>query len=127
MNDRLGVLVAGSLAASSRLERDRLDSVASRIGSLSAHLVYTATPRDDVRLFVETDGLSLPAAGRAMLVDPGLEQHDRSLLVSSTWNRTSRGGLAWSANLAYTHASSTPALSGTAIVGTTERLGRPRR
>ena len=122
VNDRLGVLVAGSLAASSRLERDRLDSVASRIGSLSAHLVYTATPRDDVRLFVETDGLSLPAAGRAMLVDPGLEQHDRSLLVSSTWNRTSRGGLAWSANLAYTHASSTPALSGTAIVGTTERL-----
>ena len=69
----------GRLAASSRLERDSQDSMASRVGSLSAHLVYTATPRDNVRLFVETDRLSLPAAGRAMLVDPGLEQKDRTI------------------------------------------------
>jgi hypothetical protein len=122
VNDRLGVHIAGSLAASSRFERDRQDSVASRTGSLSAHLVYAATPRDDVRLFVETDQQRLPAAGRAVLIDPGLLQHDRSLLMSSTWNRTSRGGLAWSANLAYGYAASTPALSGTSIVGTMERL-----
>ena len=122
VTDRLGVHVAGLLAASSRLERDRQDSVASRTGSLSAHLVYTATPRDDVRLFVVTDQQRLPAAGRAVLIDPGLPQTDRSLLLSSTWNRISRGGLAWSANLAYGYAASTPALSGTSIVGTMERL-----
>jgi hypothetical protein len=122
VTDRLGVHLAGVLAASSRLERDRPDSVASRTGSLSAHVVYAATPRDDVRLFVETDRLAVPAAERAALVDPGLQQRDRSWLLSSTWNRAPRGGLAWSANLTYGYASSTPALSGTAIVGTMERL-----
>ena len=50
------------------------------------------------------------------------QQHDRSLLLSSAWNRTSHGGLAWSANLTYGYASSTPPLSGTAIVSTMERL-----
>lgn len=122
LSDRLGIHLAGALAASSRLERDRQEAVSSRTGSLSAHLVYTATPRDDVRLFVETDRLALPAAGRATLVDPGLQQHDRSFLVSSTWNRVPHAGLAWSGNLTYGYGSSTAPLTGTAILGTMERL-----
>ncbi len=122
VNDRLGVHVAGALTGSTRLEGDGQDSIGSRIGSLSAHLVYAATPRDDVRVLIQTDRLSLPADGRALLVDPGLEQHDHSVLLSSTWNHTARARLATSTNITYGHASSTPALSGSAIVGTMERL-----
>ena len=62
VNDRLGVHVVGALTGSSRLEGDGQDSIGSRIGSLSAHLVYAASPRDDVRVLIQTDRLSLPAA-----------------------------------------------------------------
>ena len=49
-------------------------AVDSRARTLTSHLAYKATPRDDVRLFAQFDGLSFPAVGRAALVDPGLEQ-----------------------------------------------------
>jgi hypothetical protein len=122
VSDRLGLLVAGELARSSRLERERQAPVESRARTLSAHLAYKATARDDVRLFAQIDRLSFPVDGRATLVDPGLERQSRSTLISTTWNRTERAGLAWSADVTFGHASSTPALSGIPIVGTMERL-----
>ena len=122
VSDRLGILLAGALARSTRLERDRLSPLESRAQTLSAHLVYKATARDDLRLFAQADKLSFPVVGRATLVDPGLRQQSRSTLLSTTWNRTERVGLAWSANVTYAYASSVPALSGTPIVGTMERL-----
>ena len=122
VSDRLGVLLAGALARSSRLERDRQSAVESRAGTLSAHLTYKATARDDVRLFAQIDRLSFPVDGRAALVDPGLQQQSRSTLLTTTWNRNERGGFAWSGDLTYAHASSTPALSGMPVVGTMERL-----
>jgi len=122
VSTRLGILVAGALARSSRIERDRRAPVDSHAGTLSAHLAYKATARDDVRLFAQIDRLSFPADGRAALVDPGLERQSRSTLISTTWNRTERAGLAWSADLTFARASSTPALSGTPILGTMERL-----
>ena len=36
-----------------------------------------------------------------MLVDPGLQQREQSTLIATTWNRATRAGLAWSANLTY--------------------------
>jgi len=122
MTDRLGILLAGGLARSTRLERERLAPRESRAHSLSAHLVYKATARDDLRVFAQADRLSLPAAGRAALVDPGGAQQNRSTLLSATWNRNERVGLAWTANMMFAHASSSPALSGTPIIGTMERL-----
>ena len=61
---------AGSRARPA-LERDRRRRMDSRARTLTAHLTYKATPRDDVRLFAQADGLSFPAVGRAALVDPG--------------------------------------------------------
>jgi hypothetical protein len=122
VTDRLGILLAGALARSTRLERDRRALLESRARTLSAHLAYKATTRDDLRLFAQTDRLSFPVAGRATLVDPGLVQQSRATLLSTTWNRTGRVGLAWSANATYAGASSAPALSGLPIVGTMERL-----
>ena len=122
VSDRLGILVAGTLARSTRMERAILSPLESRAQTLSAHLAYKATARDDLRLFAQADRLSFPAAGRAALVDPNLRQEGRSGLLSATWNRTEPIGLAWTATLTDVRASSVPPLSGTPIVGTMERL-----
>ena len=94
----------------------------SRARTLTAHLNYQATPRDDVRLFAQADGLSFPAVGRTALVNPALAQTARSTLLSTTWDRAGRAGLAWSANATYVIATSGAALAGTPVLATMERL-----
>jgi hypothetical protein len=122
VSPRIGLLVAGSLAQSSRLERDRSATLPSRTQDLSAHLVFSATPHDELRLFAQNDRLVLPSAGRARLVDPALQQRDRFDVLSSTWEHRPPAGLAWSAVVTYSHAASAPALSGAPISGVMERL-----
>jgi hypothetical protein len=122
LSTRLGLLMAGTLARSSRLERERLEPLDSRALTLSAHLAYKATARDDVRVFAQADRLSFPVSGRATLVDRDLAQQSRATLLSTTWNRTERVGLAWSADATYAHITSEPALSGMPVIGTMERL-----
>jgi hypothetical protein len=122
ISDRLGLLVAGGLARSTRRERERPTDMDSRAGTITGHLAYQATPRDNVRLFAQADLLSFPAIGRAALVDAGLEQKGRSALLSTTWDRTARTGLVWSGNATYSVSSSDGALGGTPVLATMERL-----
>jgi hypothetical protein len=122
LTPRLGIQLAGTLNEYTRLERERVATLPSRTRSFSAHLAYKAEQGDDIRLFAQTDRLSFPSIGRAMLIDPALQQREQSTLITGTWNRATRAGLAWSANLTYAHAGSDPALAGTAITGITERL-----
>lgn len=122
LSERLGLLLAGGIARATRVERDRAVYMDSRARTLSTHLTYKATPRDDVRLFAQSDGLSFPVAGRAALVNPGLEQTGRSTLFSTTWDRTARVGLTWSANVTYAVATSGAAMAGTPVLATMERL-----
>jgi hypothetical protein len=122
ISDKLGIHLAGALDRSTRLERTRTLALASRTQSVSAHVVYKANERDEMRLFAQTDRLAFPVTGRAALVDSSLEQEERSSLLSATWDRHARSGMAWSANLSYAYGSGTPALAGTAVTGTMERL-----
>ena len=122
LSERMGLLVAGGIARSTRTERNGPMSLDSRARTLTSHLTYKATPRDDVRLFTQFDGLSTPAAGRAALVNPSFEQKTRSTLLSATWDRTARVGLVWSANLTFARTSSEGALNGTSVLATMERL-----
>ena len=122
VSDRLGVLLAGGIARTTRFERDRQVARDSRAGTLSAHVAYKATARDNVRLFAQADRLSLPALGRAALVDPELEQTSRSTVVSTTWDRAASVGLMWSANATFAVATSRGALAGTPVLATMERL-----
>ena len=122
LSERLGLLLAGGFARSTRVERYREELLDSRARTLTAHLTYQATPRDDVRLFAQADGLSLPVVGRAALVNPELEQTSRSMLLSTTWDRTARVGLVWSANATYAVATSEAGLAGTPVLATMERL-----
>ena len=119
---KLGLHFAGTVGESSRLQREDEVPLESDVVSLSTHFSYRTGAGDDVRLFAQTDRLTFPVAGRAMLVDPALQQRDLSTMISTTWNRATRAGLAWSANLTYGFASTDPALAGTPITGTMERL-----
>lgn len=122
LSERLGLQLAGNLAESTRFEMDWPATLPSRVQNLSAHFVYRTVRGDDVRIFAQTDRLSVPVTARARLVDRGLQQRDRSTLISTTWNRAAQQGLAWSASLTYGRASSDPALAGTTVMGTMERL-----
>jgi hypothetical protein len=122
INPRLGIQFTAALSESSRLERQSMAPLPSRTASLSTHLAYRTAAGDDLRLFAQTDRLSFPVSGRARLVDPGLQQREQSTVISTTWNRATRIGMAWSANLTYALATTDPALAGMPITGTMERL-----
>jgi hypothetical protein len=122
INPRFGMQFASTFSGSSRLERQDTAPLESRVASLSTHLTYRTAAGDDLRLFAQTDRLSFPVSGRAMLVDPGLQQREQSTLITTTWNRATRAGMAWSANLAYALATTGPALAGLPVTGTMERL-----
>ena len=122
LSSRLGLLLAGGLSRSTRTERDHQVDMDSRAGTITMHLAYKASARDNVRLFAQADRLSFPAVGRAALVDPALDHKGRSTLLSTTWDRSARAGLMWSANATYSASSSQGALSGAPVVTTMERL-----
>jgi hypothetical protein len=122
ISPRLGLQFAGTLSESSRLERQDAAALPSRVASLSTHLTYRTAAGDDLRLFAQTDRLSFPVSGRAMLVDPELQQRELSTVISTTWNRATRTGMAWSANLTYSLATTGAALAGIPVTGTMERL-----
>ena len=119
---RLGMLAAGALTRSSRLERDRPDILASRTQSLSTHVVFGATPQDELRVFGQYDRTSFPGSGRSRLVDAGLQQDNRFTVLSSTWDHRPAVGLAWSANITHARATSEPPLAGRQLTATMERL-----
>ena len=122
VSSRLGLLVAGTLTQSSRTERDSVDTLPSRTQDLSAHLVFAATAHDEFRVFAQNDRVAVPSAGRARLVDAALQEHDRFTVISNTWDHRPQEGLAWTGNVTYANGASTPALSGVAVTGVTERL-----
>ena len=121
MTDRLGILLAGARtldAAGARAAGAARQPRALAVGASGLQ----ADGAGRFRVFAQADRLWLPAAGRAALVESGGAQQNRSTLLSATWNRNERVGLAWTANMMFAHASSSPALSGTPIIGTMERL-----
>jgi hypothetical protein len=121
LSDRLGIVLTGTLLRSTRTERVRPVSLPGRAQSLTTHVVFSATERDELRVFAQLDRLALPGAGRSTLVDRGLQQHDLFTVVSATWDHGKTSGIAWSGNLTYGRGSSTPALAGVSIAGTMER------
>jgi hypothetical protein len=100
MSDRLGLLAAGSwrrlshVAASSPIETS--DTVASGF----AHVVFAATPRDQIRTIGWVQHVTTPAV------------EDTAVHVQSTWSRNDPGRMPWRAFAGYTRRSrSTPAAS----------------
>jgi hypothetical protein len=94
VKDRLGLLISGTLARGSRVERANPRSLEGREADLLAHLVFTPRPRDEFRLLAAVQSLTHPYAGRARFGDGDVREADRFLVAQSTWQR--RGTRPWS-------------------------------
>ena len=121
LSDRAGIVFTGALLGSTRTERLSPVSLPGRALSFTTHVVFSATERDELRVFGQVDRLALPGIGRSTLVDRAQQQQDLFTLASTTWDHGKTSGIAWSANLTYGRGSSTPALAGVPIAGTMER------
>jgi hypothetical protein len=90
IKDRLGLLVAASLARGARGERDDPTALHGHDTSLLAHAVFAATPRDEVRVLATAQGLLHPYAGRARFGNADVHESDHLFHVQSTWQRQGR-------------------------------------
>ena len=83
VTDRLGLVAAGSWRGLSHVEAPPVGATSDRVGSGFAHLVFAATPRDEVR-----------ALGWAQRVTTAAVT-DAAVHVQSTWERRDPMQLAW--------------------------------
>jgi len=85
IKDRLGLLVSGTLARGSRLERSDPRPLDGRQLGFLTHLIYTPNARDEIRVLAGYQGVTHPYAGRARLGGGDIDQSDRFFHVQSTW------------------------------------------
>ena len=105
-----GLLVAGRVTASHRLERDDPAALGSDLRSLLTHLVVPQSD-GDIRLVVAGESSTHPYAGRARFRDPDVTQDDTSVGVQATWSRARGNAIAWSVTGGYQWAALDPAIT----------------
>jgi len=120
VKDRLSLLVAGALTRGDRLERDDPTPLKGRESSAFAHLVWTASPRDEVRFLTAAQGVEHPNPGRARFGASGSSQTDRFFVLQSTWER--RAALPFSLSAGYARGSFSPDTAGLVSGSVLERL-----
>jgi len=119
--DRLGIALAGSATAVSRLERDEADAREGRARSLLAHIVWRGAPRQEAALLALVQDARRPEPARALFGDRALRQ-DAFTLVQGSWRRASDSGALLKLTAAYARARSSAEGRGGTTVGTVEPL-----
>jgi hypothetical protein len=104
ITDRLGVAAAGSWRGLSHVAAPGTSATSDRVASGLAHLVFAATPRDEVRAL----GWAQRATTSAVT--------DTALHVQSTWERRDPAQLAWRVFGGYTQRTRTAAATPTLVV-----------
>jgi hypothetical protein len=95
--DKLGLLVAGSWTRSNHDAPDAAGPLPSSASSLFTHLVYAATPRDEVRLIGSLQRTRHPSGAGTRFGGGVLAQTDRYFHLQSTWDRRpTTGQSSWS-------------------------------
>jgi hypothetical protein len=102
LTDRLGLVAAGSWRGLSHVAAPGASATSDRVASGLAHLVFAATPRDEVRAFGWAQRATTPA-----VTDTGLH-------VQSTWER--HNPATWRVFAGYTQRTRTAPLSSTLVV-----------
>jgi hypothetical protein len=120
VKDRLGLSLSGALTRAARFERADPTRLEGREASLLAHLVWTASPRDEVRFVGAVQGLEHPYGGRALFGPGGARQSDQLLALQTTWER--HGSVPWVVSAGYARGAFDPDLAGRTPQGPIERL-----
>ena len=104
LTDRLGLAAAGSWRGLSHVAAPSASATSDRVASGFAHLVFAATPRDEVRALGWAQRVTTPA-----VTDTGLH-------VQSTWERRDPSQLAWRVFGGYTQRTRTTPVTSTSAL-----------
>jgi hypothetical protein len=90
VTNRLGIVLAGSFVRSSTFERDDPTQLRSSLGSFFTHAVYTAGPRDEVRVVLWRQRAKGPYANRVAFGQPLATEIENSTHVQVAWEKRRR-------------------------------------
>jgi hypothetical protein len=85
--EKLGMLVAGTWTRSNSQALNSAGPLPSSVSSLFTHMVYAATPRDEVRLIASIQRTRHPSGAGTRFSGGELSQIDRYFHLQSTWER----------------------------------------
>lgn len=87
VSQRLSVLVGASWTNGAGYERDDPTRISGNATSLFTHLVFTPTPRDEIRLFQWTGRARSRFDNRIAFGQPSAAEYETSVHVQATWER----------------------------------------
>lgn len=87
ISERLGIVFAGSYSRATRLDRGSPTELDSAITSAFTHLVYTVTPRDEVRTIFWLQRAMAPVDHPLIFKEPDAQERTTSLSLQTTWER----------------------------------------
>jgi hypothetical protein len=92
VRDRLGIVFAGSYSRATRRDRANPAELDSAIASAMTHLVYTVSPRDEVRTLFWVQRAMAPVDHPLIFSEPDAQERTTSLSLQTTWERRGDAG-----------------------------------
>ena len=92
IRDRLGIVFAGSYSRATRLDRASPTELDNGIASAFTHLVYTVSPRDEVRTVVWAQRSMAAVDHPLLFLEPDAQERATSLSLQTTWARRGEAG-----------------------------------
>jgi hypothetical protein len=87
LRERLGLVFAGTYTRAARFDRNNPAVLDGSIGSAFAHLVYTVSPRDEVRTVLWGQWSTTPVEHSPIFAEPDAPVSATSLSLQTTWER----------------------------------------
>lgn len=85
--DRLGMVVAATLTSSSHFQRDDPTRLTDKLGTVFSHVVFTPTPRDQLRFVGWVQRTRSPFAHRIVFDQPDAAERSTSFHLQTEWER----------------------------------------
>jgi hypothetical protein len=104
LSPRLGLMAAVQWAGAGQVERTGLKQAEGQAGSVFANLVYTPTPRDEVRTVGWVQRTQAPFAGALAFHEPLAADQTTFTHIQTTWERQATNAGAWRIYGAYSEA-----------------------
>ena len=92
LRDRLGIVFAGSYSRATRLDRANPIELDSGLASAFTHLVYTRSPRDEVRSVFWFQRAMTPVDHPLIFQEPDAQERTTSFSLQTTWERRGSAG-----------------------------------
>lgn len=92
LTNRVGIVLAGTWNASTRFERGETTRLDATHGSLFTHLVFNASPRDEVRVVGWTQRSSSPFENRIAFGQPTSSEREAAVHAQLVWDRRTAAG-----------------------------------